>query len=86
MRYAVVRGHRSRREVEAYLPDNYEVVSEHLAEPRPNGRTNIVIGGEDVAGWTLDGYIIPRLGSGLISAKEYPTHADAVDAAAASMN
>lgn len=30
----------------------------------------VVIVGEDNAGWTLDGYVNPRLGSGMIWAKE----------------
>ena len=30
----------------------------------------VVIEGEDVAGWTLDDYVIPRLASGLIFATE----------------
>ena len=29
-----------------------------------------VIGGRDVAGWTLDAYVIPRLASGLYFATE----------------
>jgi hypothetical protein len=32
-----------------------------------------LIEGEDNAGWTLDGYVIPRLASGLIFAKEVST-------------
>ena len=48
--------------VRAYLPHNYKVVAE--------GKTMIVIEGEDDAGWTLDSYVIPRLASGLISARE----------------
>jgi hypothetical protein len=51
-----------------------------------NGRHNVVIEGEDVAGWSLDGYVIPRLASGLLSAKEYPTLDDAIDFACAAMN
>ena len=34
-----------------------------------NGNST-VIGGYDNAGWTLDGYVIPRLQSGLYFAKE----------------
>jgi hypothetical protein len=49
------------RSVRAYLPDNYEAVE------YPDG---IVVFGRDVAGWTLDGYVIPRLASGLIFADE----------------
>jgi hypothetical protein len=31
---------------------------------------NVVVSGADMAGWTLDGYVIPRLASGLIWAEE----------------
>ena len=47
--------------VEQYLPSNYEA-------KEVDGL--IVIGGTDRAGWTLDGYVIPRLQSGLIVAVE----------------
>jgi hypothetical protein len=43
------------------LPGRYAVVAET--------RELIVIRGTDCAGWTLDGYVIPRLWSGLISAR-----------------
>jgi len=49
-------------EVVAYLPSNYRVTG--------NTQTAITIEGEDSAGWTLDGYVIPRLASGLIWARE----------------
>src|SRR5688572_28803012 len=44
--------------VAAYLPSNYSVVG-----ATPEGWT--IVEGKDVAGWTLDGYVIPRLASGL---------------------
>ena len=47
--------------VRQYLPSNYN------AEEFDG---LIVIGGTDRAGWTLDGYVIPRLQSGLIVAVE----------------
>ena len=48
-------------EVQAYMPSNYEAFElGHL----------IYITGHDYAGWTLDGYVIPRLSSGLIAARE----------------
>jgi hypothetical protein len=47
--------------VRCYLPSNY--TANQVGD-------EIVITGTDVAGWTLDGYVIPRLGSALISAKE----------------
>lgn len=49
-----------------YLPANYEAYES-------NGTIHgnvILIEGYDRAGWTLDGYVIPRLGSGLIVARE----------------
>ena len=64
MRYAEI--YSNRKEVEAYLPRNYSVI----AEGEEHGRAYVIIEGEDVAGWTLDGYVLPRLGSGLIAGKE----------------
>ena len=49
--------------VAAYLPRAYGV--EHVA-----ATGSIVITGRDVAGWTLDEYVIPRLASGCIWATE----------------
>jgi len=48
--------------IEPYLPANYRILGE-----REDG---VVIAGTDNAGWTLDDYVIPRLGSGLIFARE----------------
>lgn len=48
--------------VHAYLPSNYGV------RKLDDGRLEIY--GHDVAGWTLDEYVIPRLASGLIFAEE----------------
>lgn len=45
-----------------YLPDNYAVVAVDGNE--------VTVAGRDVAGWTLDGYVIPRLRSGMIAARE----------------
>jgi hypothetical protein len=50
-----------KEEVANYLPDNYSVVSV------PDG---LLIVGVDVAGWTMDDYVIPRLASGLLWAEE----------------
>ena len=65
MRYAILKAD-SRRQVEAYLPANYRVVSQ---TETPTG-LSFIIEGEDNAGWTLDDYVIPRLASGLLFAKE----------------
>jgi hypothetical protein len=51
--------------VRRYLPSNY---SADLWQ-RPNGAV-ILIHGEDSAGWTLDGYVLPRLASGMLYARE----------------
>ena len=64
-RYAEVAGAERTEVLERYLPDNYRVVS----EPEPYDETWL-IAGEDVAGWTLDGYVIPRLRSGNMGARE----------------
>ena len=68
VRYATVKNADDQKHVEAYLPHGYEVVAETTDER--DGKTVFVIAGEDFAGWTLDGYVIPRLGSGLIWATE----------------
>lgn len=52
----------TREQLARYLPSNYKI---RLQVPE-----GILIAGEDVAGWTLDGYVIPRLASGLIWAHE----------------
>ncbi len=48
---------------ENYLPGNYSFLGYDS-----NG--DILIAGEDNHGWTLDGYVIPRLASGLIACRE----------------
>jgi hypothetical protein len=47
--------------VKRYMPTNYRV---YVCDD------DILIAGNDVAGWTLDGYVIPRLASGGYTAKE----------------
>lgn len=49
-------------QVRAYLPANYTV--------RARTPEGCVIGGTDNAGWTLDGYVLPRLASGLLFGEE----------------
>lgn len=53
--------------VKKYLPlaGNYWVAGIALGDP-----VWVLIAGEDKAGWTLGGYVIPRLWSGLIRADE----------------
>lgn len=77
-RYAIVRNADTRKQLEAYLPDNYRVIAEfHPGQPAPwvgdmavGQNLVLVIQGEDNAGWTLDDYVIPRLYSGMIYATE----------------
>ena len=65
IRYALVTNADSRRQAEAYLPSNFEVIFEKLVpadrvESSRRMKRVFVIAGEDNAGWTLDGYVIPR--------------------------
>lgn len=72
-RYAIVRGYNlTTDKVAAYLPNNYKVLGMFLQEPYPGGKMEdvAVIGGQDSHGWTLDSYVIPRLGSGCMGCVE----------------
>jgi hypothetical protein len=65
-RYAIIDS-TNIREVSAYMPSNYKVagiVKVGGSKPR------ILIYGTDNAGWTMDGYVLPRLGSGWIFGEE----------------
>lgn len=62
VRRAVVSGSQPLTTVQAYLPSNYS------ASADASGM--ITITGTDRSGWTLDGYVLPRLASGLIAALE----------------
>jgi hypothetical protein len=59
-------GRITKEKIEALLPDNYWVES-WVADTE---ESHFYIHGHDVAGWTLDGYVIPRLASGMIFAVE----------------
>lgn len=56
---------------DAYMPGNYSVIWRGTYTDE-NGREwlSSVVAGRDNAGWTLDGYVIPRLASGMYSATE----------------
>lgn len=76
-RYAVVSAKRATPEVIArYLPANYKVLGVAINlndkddDPFGDYSPCVVVQGEDRAGWTLDDYVLPRLGSGLIVGKE----------------
>lgn len=49
------------RRIQQYLPSNYRLVS--------IDRGGAVILGSDRLGWTAEGYVLPRLASGLIFGK-----------------
>lgn len=57
---------RKLEEVAKYLPAKYEA----SLQTDVVGDFRVVITGEDDHGWTLDDYVIPRLASGLIAARE----------------
>lgn len=62
-RRALVRGNGISVDLVAtYLPLNYRTVG--------TVEGAVLIEGEDVAGWTLDGYVLPRLASGLMFGTE----------------
>ena len=52
------------KEVAQYLPNNFRVLGRSL----DNSKTIII--GVDDHGWSLDAYVIPRLGSALIHCEE----------------
>lgn len=66
-RIAVVTNARDAEQLWAYLPANYDIVGGDIGEP---GRPVYLIAGVDNAGWTLEGYVIPRLASGTIFCTE----------------
>lgn len=66
LRFAVVSGARRVAEVEAYLPGNYNVLESRFV----GTRLFVLISGSDEAGWTMDGYVAPRLASGLMGCEE----------------
>ena len=61
-RRAIIRGGDATR-VARYLPENYVVM-------REEADGDVLIAGYDSAGWTLDGYVLPRLSSGLMFGTE----------------
>lgn len=69
VRYASVANADSGEQVARYLPDNYEVYG-HRFPDGPTAKMVVLIRGTDVAGWTMEDYVIPRLASGLLWATE----------------
>jgi hypothetical protein len=62
LRIAHVTNGRDAKQVWAFLPGNYAIISGIDGE--------YLIAGYDNAGWTMDDYVIPRMASGLIWVKE----------------
>lgn len=60
IRVAVI-NHEDVARVQRYMPMNYQAFAD-------DGK--VIIVGTDSAGWTLDGYVIPRLASGMMYARE----------------
>jgi hypothetical protein len=56
------------RTISRYIDNTaYKVVGYYRPDgENPSYLLDVIIAGCDVAGWTLDGYVIPRLASGLI--------------------
>jgi hypothetical protein len=69
MRYALITITSDRDNPAAYLPADYRELYREPSRER-DGWTSVVIGGRDNAGWTLDGYVLPRLASGMIYGRE----------------
>ncbi len=63
MRIAIAHTGKS-KDVAQYLPNNFTVLGRTL------DNTGTIIVGVDDHGWSLDAYVIPRLGSALISCEE----------------
>ncbi len=72
-RYALIQGLRCEPTVvRSYLPSNYRVLWSGLfgATGRLPPEPTIVVEGRDSSGYTLDGFVLPRLGSGGYGARE----------------
>lgn len=69
VRYALIQGPPdSASAIRAYLPENYELVGR--TPIRASNKVQFLLVGRDVAGWTLDDYVLPRLASGLYFGEE----------------
>lgn len=56
--------------IRAYLPSNYSLAHDGRVTEIGQFASGYLIVGNDNAGWTLGEYVIPRLASGMIFAKE----------------
>lgn len=70
IRTAIINNEIDRQRVVPYMPGNYDVQKVTLDLPNGEVYERLIVVGSDVAGWTLDEYVIPRLASGLIFAEE----------------
>ena len=80
-RAAIIKsGAHTRKEVDAYLPNNYATVVREtypgedfgtgvVLDENTGHQVALAVVGIDVAGWTLEDYVIPRLASGMIWAE-----------------
>jgi hypothetical protein len=69
-RHAILRGrHNDLHSIRHYLPSNY------IADSDGN---NVFLHGFDVMGWTLDGYVLPRLASGMYYGREINTRGEEI--------
>lgn len=81
-RYAIVRSNVTSEKVATYLPSNYKVIWEGKTDWHYSPHTCVwkqfsglvdnvvVIEGKDRSGWTLDKYVSPRLGFGMMRCDE----------------
>lgn len=63
--------------VAQYLPSNYRVIGRTIELGNidiPLTHQGTLIAGVDNHGWTLEDYVIPRLGSGWIPCRELDAH------------
>lgn len=68
-RYALI--YSDSPQIPAYMPGNYEVIMQGIEWTEDDRFSRVsVIAGRDNAGWTLDGYVLPRLASGMYYGKE----------------
>jgi hypothetical protein len=82
IRIALVENAQDAKQLWAYLPENYAIVSwvgsSGSSQFAKDGKSVYMIAGFDSHGWTLHDYVIPRLGSGLIWAREITEQVDEV--------
>jgi hypothetical protein len=69
MRYALISANAGQTDqIAAYMPGNYAVLGRTAIGA--SNTVQVLIGGRDESGWTLDGYVLPRLASGMYYGSE----------------